>query len=410
MSIPWTEKYRPKKLDDIVGQPQALKAIREWIEGVRSGRQKKALLLYGPPGTGKTSAAYAIAGELGMDVVEINSSDIRSRERLERILENLRAPSLLTGRRRMILFDEIDSLPREASAIASIVRKILESRAVVVMTANDPYERHLIPLRELSVMVRFNRIRWTTVRAVLRRIASSEGVSVPDAVLTSIAKNCKGDLRAAINDLEAVSRGDLSLAPGIGRTFGVRDVEQSIFDLLRGVFFWKSCVGTRAMAMNVDVDPETVMRWVEENLPSAYADPEMLERAYEYLARGDVFFGRIVRSQNWRLLSYGSDMITLGVCSVKHMGGRVTSARFSYPSTIKMMARVSSIRQKMRRVCRRVGALLHVSGKVVKEEILPILALRRRDRGFIERLSREANVEREELAEVIEYFSRRVSS
>ena len=128
--IPWTEKHRPKSLNEIVGQKKAVEAIRKWIEDVRAGKKVKPLLLYGPPGTGKTSAAYAIAKELDMEIVEVNASDVRNREHLSKLLEGLTARSLFTGRRRMILFDEIDALPSETRTIASILREILKRAPV----------------------------------------------------------------------------------------------------------------------------------------------------------------------------------------------------------------------------------------------------------------------------------------
>ena len=373
--IPWTEKHRPRSLDEIVGQKKAVEAIRKWIEDVRAGKKVKPLLLYGPPGTGKTSAAYAIARELDMEIVEVNASDVRNREHLSKLLEGLTARSLFTGKRRMILFDEIDALPSEARAIASILREILKRAPVpIVLTANDPYEQGLAELRGLTTMVQFTRLRWTTVYAVLRRIAQREGVHLPETALKAIAQNSKGDLRAAINDLEAVAKGSRELVGAVGRLFGSRDIEKNIFELMRAIFLGKNCRYAAWMTMNVDVDPDMILRWVEENAPLVYKSPRTLALAYEYLSRADIFRGRIVRTQSWRLLAYANEMATLGVCSAKLTTGEQTGyVRFSFPSWVKKASATVQSRRTIREVSLQLAKRYHVSSKVVAREILPLI-------------------------------------
>ena len=76
MIILWVEKYRPKKIEDIVGNEEAKAAFIEWLKGKR--RSKKAVLLYGPPGVGKTAMVNAAAKEFGFTIIEMNASDTRS--------------------------------------------------------------------------------------------------------------------------------------------------------------------------------------------------------------------------------------------------------------------------------------------------------------------------------------------
>jgi replication factor C large subunit len=71
--LDWTEKYRPVSLSDVLGNDAAVKALRQWATTFGTG--KRAVILYGSPGTGKTSAALALAHDLGWDYIEMNASD-----------------------------------------------------------------------------------------------------------------------------------------------------------------------------------------------------------------------------------------------------------------------------------------------------------------------------------------------
>jgi len=80
MSEEWTEKYRPAKLSEVVGNDNAISELRAWAEAIGSAevKAKKAAILHGPPGCGKTSAAYALASDMGWEVIELNASDQRN--------------------------------------------------------------------------------------------------------------------------------------------------------------------------------------------------------------------------------------------------------------------------------------------------------------------------------------------
>ena len=87
MNAPWTVKYRPKRFADIAGNKTAIQQIVDWIDTWAKGPPKKrGLLLHGPPGTGKTVSVEAMANERGLDLVEINASDKRNRDALERTI------------------------------------------------------------------------------------------------------------------------------------------------------------------------------------------------------------------------------------------------------------------------------------------------------------------------------------
>ncbi len=400
--VPWTEKYRPKTLKEIKGQGKALQDIRKWMEDVKAGKRVKALLLVGPPGSGKTSAAYAIAHDLGYDPIEINASDMRDKEHLENILKNLKAPSLLTMKPRLIILDEVDAIPRqEGSALASLVKKIVSSgEAPVVMTANDAYERHMYEIRNMALMVKFYRLRQTTVVSVLRDICKKEGLRVPDSILAMIAKNSQGDLRAAINDLEALVKGTTDLTRLLGKGFAKRDVERDVFKVLTAVFYGSNCALTRIDAMNSDVDPDMLLRWIEENIPLAYSGRELAE-AYDYISMADMVRSRIVKTNNWGLFPYYIELMTVGVCASKR--GKPKGVKFRFPEVVRTLAQTKTERVAAKEVLAKIAKRLHISTNLVRQEIVPLIIVDYRRGGKLTKaLATELNLEPDELVNLLE--------
>jgi replication factor C large subunit len=94
MGLDWAEKYRPKKLADIVGNATSLKALADWAENWGTpGMKKRAALLVGRPGIGKTTAAHALAADRGWSMIELNASDQRNTAAIREISSLRRAES-----------------------------------------------------------------------------------------------------------------------------------------------------------------------------------------------------------------------------------------------------------------------------------------------------------------------------
>ena len=107
--VPWIKKYEPKSSDDIVGQEDAVKYLKEFITNPKK-RKKKAIILYGPSGNGKTSSVYAISNELDLELIEVNASDFRNKDKIESTIGQSSKQMSLFGKSKIILVDEIDGL------------------------------------------------------------------------------------------------------------------------------------------------------------------------------------------------------------------------------------------------------------------------------------------------------------
>ena len=417
MTDDWTEKYRPKNLSEVIGNPSAVKEMEDWARSWNKGiPDKRAIVLIGSPGIGKTSSAVALANDMHWDIVEMNASDQRTAAAIEGVA--LRASyfnSLGTdeeykgsteGRKKLIVLDEADNLFGNADrgALPAINELIKTTKQPVVLIVNDLYalSKKSSTVKTDTIQISFRKPVARSIANALKKIADSEGVAADSAVLTKIAENSNGDMRAAVRDLEAFSHGrstiDISSAEGLQE----RMVRKDMYAVLEKMFRKNDPFGAKAALMDADVDPETAIHWIDENLPYEYTEHGDLVRGYEKLARADVFLGRVSRRQYYGMWSYAGEMMTAGV-TVSKMGGKITYERFRFPQYLMKMSRSKSMRALKSSVCYKVACLLHTSTKRVEMDILgPLKEIARNDPGIRVMLVKNAGLEPEELGFLID--------
>ena len=237
----WVEKYRPKKIEDIVGNEEAKATFIEWLKNKR--RTKKAVLLYGPPGVGKTALANAAAKEFGFIIIEMNASDTRSEKAINEIAKPATSFVALDtfsaeSKGNLLFLDEVDGIAgnEDRGGVGAIIKIVEESRVPVIMAANDPDIDKLRPLKKVCLLVRFHQIRIPLIIALLQKICLLEHVKAEFEALERIAQNSRGDVRSAINDLQSLSEENQVLTLQDTMMLTSRNKDISMDETLRGFF------------------------------------------------------------------------------------------------------------------------------------------------------------------------------
>jgi replication factor C large subunit len=385
LSLPWTEKYRPRRVAEVVGNEEAKKQFEEWMRSWEKGNPStKAALLVGPPGTGKTSLVLAYASEHGYDVVEVNASDERSSEKLKAIVgESARQTTLGGTRKRIILLDEVDGIAgREAAGgIATLASIIKSTRTPIVMVANDPWSPRLAPLRESALMIKFNKLRQREIVSHLKRILESEGVRIDEGIVAEIARRSEGDMRSAINDAQIlVSTG--GAAESLLATLGLRDRQKTSFEVLAEIFGSTSAASGRASVQGSDMEIEDIITWVYDNILNQIHNPQAIADVFKLLADADLHYSRVKRLQRWELLRYVAPLLGAGPGVVKHMYGE-KGVKFEFPSTIRFMQQTREQRALIQSALTKIAAKTKMSRTKAASEMLPFLAemLRKGEKG-----------------------------
>ena len=132
----WSEKYRPQKVKEMVGNEEARITFLEWLVNWKNG--SKPVLLAGPPGVGKTTLVKAAVKELGYDMVELNASDVRTKENLQSIIPPLLNNASVLGKKTLLFLDEVDGISGrgDRGGFAALVSLLKEPNVPIVMAAN----------------------------------------------------------------------------------------------------------------------------------------------------------------------------------------------------------------------------------------------------------------------------------
>jgi len=202
----WVEKYRPKKLSEVIGQ----KSIVERLSAYVRTKSMPHMLFAGPAGSGKTTCAIALARELYGEqwrdnLIELNASDERGIDVVRgKIKDFARAASIGIADFKIIFLDEADSLTSDAQAALRRTMERYTQTCRFVLSCN--YSSKIIePIQSRCAVFRFKPLGEAEVKAYLKRIASAEDVRITDDGLEVICSLAGGDLRKATNILQVAA-------------------------------------------------------------------------------------------------------------------------------------------------------------------------------------------------------------
>jgi replication factor C large subunit len=386
MSVEWTEKYRPRTLDDVVGNGKAVQSLVAWARAWESGNppKKRAVILSGKPGCGKTTAAHALAADMGWGVIELNASDSRNADAIRRVATAGALNQTFTdggdfltsdeGGRKLIILDEADNIHGnvDRGGVRAILDTIRKTQQPIVLIVNDLYglTRHSASFKTLGQIIRFSGVQARSMKPLLRRIAAAEHVEVEEHALDTIAQRASGDLRSAINDMQALSEGRDYIGEDDVDAVGVRDNRVTMYDAVRTILKADNTMAARRAARELDEAPDFLLLWLSENVPLEYRELPDLARAMEALARADLFLQRAQRTQNYRLWAYATDLMTGGVATAKDREYRFHT-RYRFPLWLATMGRTRAIRQTTNSLSKKLMRDHHTSKGVARDELIP---------------------------------------
>ncbi len=276
----WTEKYRPKKIEDYVFRDKSQKRqVETWIKDCSIPH----LLLSGTAGIGKTTLAKMLINEIGIedyDVLEINASRQRGIDEVKTRITNF-VSMIPFGPFKVVLLDEADHLTADAQAALRGVMEEYHSTARFILTCN--YPNKIIPaIHSRCQGFHFEKIDHTEFTARVATILLSEGVNPDLDVLDSYIRVAYPDLRKCINLVQQNVQGDKLLPPNEG---DAGEVEWK-FEMVELFKAGKIREARKLICGKVLADEiQDIFRWLYDNI-EIFGDDSKQDKAIQVIKQG----------------------------------------------------------------------------------------------------------------------------
>ena len=317
----WSEKYRPQSIADMVGNEEARTAFVEWFAKWKKGT--KPLLLVGPPGIGKTTLANLASKQFGYDMIGLNASDIRNKQRIQEMLSPVLGNLSIFGKQ-MIFVDEVDGIHGRSDfgGVEGLIKILKEPTVPIILAANSETSDKMKGIKKVVKTIHLKPLPPRLLQLYLQKILKNENAKLGLGSIIKIIINSRGDLRSMINSTQALVTG---FEPSTEMSFESLNVEDGI----NAFFKANSKDEARIVLYSLRIDPrEKINAFYSSVITSNISQIEM-EKMLQVLSEADLLYGRIMKTQEWRLLRY-LDNILLKLYQ-KDTSIRYTKYNLSWP-------------------------------------------------------------------------------
>jgi len=355
----WSEKYRPQHLIDLIGNEDARKSFVEWFKKWRKGT--KPLLLVGPPGIGKTTMANLASRDFSFDMISLNASDVRNKKNIQEILEPVLGNQTILGQP-MIFIDEVDGIHGRSDygGVEALINILKESTIPIILAANNGSSDKMKKIKKVVKTIVLRPLPPRLLRLYLNMILEKENAQINPGILIKLISKSNGDIRSMLNSSQALVTG---FEPSIERTFESLDIEEGINAFYKS----QSIDEARVVLYSMRIDPrEKINAFYSSIITSSISHLEM-ENFLQIISEADLLYGRIMKTQEWRLLRY-LDSILLGLYK------KDTAIRYSqYNLSWQILNRLRWDGSKFKAISKNLSKQLHISSSTFATFYLPYI-------------------------------------
>lgn len=202
----WTEKYRPQKFDEVVGRDEIIDEIKNYL----ANNDMPHMIFIGAVGSGKTTLAHVIGNEYldsfkDNDFLEINGSDDRGIDVIRNKIIKFAKHLSWSRKFKIIFLDEADALTPDAQFCLRRPMEIYAHNCRFIFTGNE--DKFHDAIKDRCKVFEFKKLDTEAIVEYLKRICTLESIQIDDTLLNVIAKDSKGSMRKAVQELRAKLRG-----------------------------------------------------------------------------------------------------------------------------------------------------------------------------------------------------------
>ena len=297
----WSEKYRPQNISDMLGNEDSRSSIIEWFTKWKKGT--KPLLLVGPPGIGKTTIAYLTAKQFGYDMIGLNASDVRSKSRINEILSPVLSNISVLGIP-MIFIDEVDGIHGRGDygGAEALIEILKEPTVPIILASNSDTSDKMKSIKKVVKTISFRPIPPRLLKTYLENILKKENVTLSPGSMIKVIDRSRGDIRSMINLTQSLVTG---FNPQTEESFENINVEDGI----NAFFKANSLDEARSVLYSMQIDPKLKIDAFYSSIITSNLDNNTLAKLLEIISEADMLYGKIMKTQNWRLLRYLNEIL-----------------------------------------------------------------------------------------------------
>ena len=290
----WSEKYRPKHILDLIGNEEARKLFVEWFAKWKKG--VKPLLLVGPPGIGKTTMANLSAKHFGYDLISLNASDVRNKKNIHEILQPVLGNQSVLGLP-MIFIDEGDGIHGRSDygGVEALINILKESTVPIILAANNHSSDKMKKIKKSVTTIELRPLSPRLLLLHMNTILQKENAKISPGKLMKLITDSNGDIRSMINSAQALVTG---FEPPTEKSFEALDVEEGINAFYKA----KSIDEARSILYSMRIDPREKINAFYSSVITSKLSANDLEKFLSIISEADILYGRIMKTQQWRLL------------------------------------------------------------------------------------------------------------
>jgi replication factor C subunit 3/5 len=311
-TLPWIEKYRPNKINNIIGQDNIIGSIKKMLKNGSFPH----MLFHGTSGTGKTSTILSIIEELygnnkTLMVMKLDASDDRGinsvREEIKGFAEKM---LLFNNGIKLIILDEVDSMTFDAQFALRRIIELYSSTTRFCLICN--YENKIIPaIKSRCASFRFNPIEDKFIVERLKFISEYESIKINKKCLKIIAKLSNGDLRKSINLLQSISMKNKKITDKLCYDISgippIKDIKKlfnillddsydynSIYDFFQIKFIANGYSLSILLKSLVNYMAENIDKIQDNKIPIYFSELSNLESMVARSTFGDIYFSALI--------------------------------------------------------------------------------------------------------------------
>ena len=355
----WSEKYRPKHILDLIGNEEPRKLFVEWFAKWKKG--VKPLLLVGPQGIGKTTLANLSAKHFGYDLISLNASDVRNKKNIQEILQPVLGNQSVLGLP-MIFIDEVDGIHGRSDygGVDALINILKESTVPIILAANNHSSDKMKKIKKSVTTIELRPLSPRLLLLHMNTILQKENAKISPGKLMKLITDSNGDIRSMINSAQALVTG---FEPPTEKSFEALDVEEGINAFYKA----KSIDEARSILYSMRIDPREKINAFYSSVITSKLSANDLEKFLSIISEADILYGRIMKTQQWRLLRY-LDSILLGLYT-NNSGVRYSQYNLSWP----LLNRLRWDGSKIKSITKLLEKKMHVSSSTFSTLYLPYI-------------------------------------